>query len=82
MEKSIYRPLQEKLQKMLRELRLDAKLQQVELASLIKKPQSFVSKYENGERILDFIELREICIILGYTIIEFAKRYEDEINES
>lgn len=40
--------------------RKDAGLTQQELADKIKRPQSFVAKYERGERRLDLIELIEI----------------------
>ena len=36
-------------------------LTQAELAEQLRKPQSFVSKYERGERRLDVIELIEIA---------------------
>jgi transcriptional regulator with XRE-family HTH domain len=36
-------------------------LTQVEIAALLNKPQSFVSKYESGERRLDVIEFLEVC---------------------
>ncbi|WP_241674124.1 helix-turn-helix domain-containing protein [Microcystis aeruginosa] len=36
--------------------RKDANLTQAALAKAIKKPQSFVAKYENGERRLDVVE--------------------------
>lgn len=41
--------------------RLFAGLTQQQLSELLGKPQSFVSKYENGERRLDFVETIEIC---------------------
>lgn len=82
MKKARYSPLQEKLQFILREIRLDVGLRQADLAELLEQPQSFVSKYESGERILDFLELRQVCIALGLTMIEFVDRFEGDINES
>lgn len=48
------------LRKRLRDLRKQAGLGQVELAELLGKPQSFVSKYESGERRLDVLELLDV----------------------
>lgn len=70
------------MQFILREIRLDVGLRQADLAELLEQPQSFVSKYESGERILDFLELRQVCIALGLTMIEFVDRFEGDINES
>jgi len=41
-------------------LREDKGLSQHQLAKKLKKPQSFVSKYERGERRLDVVELLDI----------------------
>jgi transcriptional regulator with XRE-family HTH domain len=38
---------------------------QKQISEALNKPQSFVSKYENGERRLDVIEVIEICNILN-----------------
>jgi hypothetical protein len=42
----------------------------------IHKDQTFVSKYESGERRLDVLELREIYRVAGLTLSEFARRLE------
>ena len=54
----------------LRLARLNAGVTQAGLAALLRQPQSFVSKFETGERRIDFIELREIQVVL-----EQARRY-------
>jgi transcriptional regulator with XRE-family HTH domain len=59
-----------------RELRLEAGLTQTELAARIEKDQTFVSKYERGERRLDILEIREVCRALGISLEEFARRLE------
>lgn len=38
---------------------------QQQLADELGRPQSFVSKVENGDRRLDVIEFLEICRLLG-----------------
>ena len=50
-------------------------LTQVQLAHQLEVPQSYVSKYETGERRLDFVETALICRALGMEIQEFAKRF-------
>lgn len=61
---------------MLRQLRLDAGLNQGELAARLGRWQSFVSKYESGERRLDVLELRDICLACGATLTSFTRRLE------
>jgi transcriptional regulator with XRE-family HTH domain len=79
MEKSIYTPEQEALQSVLRQLRLGAGLRQEDLADRLHEPQSFVSKYESGERRLDLIELRQICDALGVPLLELVTRFEEQL---
>jgi hypothetical protein len=40
-------------------------LTQVQLADVLGRPQSFVSKYERGERRFDFVAVLEIAAALG-----------------
>jgi transcriptional regulator with XRE-family HTH domain len=79
MEKSLYTIQQQKLQELLREIRVEAGLRQVQLAEMLGEPQSFVSKYETGERRLDILEIRAICNVVGITLEEFARRLEETL---
>jgi transcriptional regulator with XRE-family HTH domain len=74
--KSIFSHSQLKLQELLRQHRVTASLNQTELAKKLGRPQSFVSKYESGERRLDLIELHQICQALNVPFSEFAKKFE------
>jgi transcriptional regulator with XRE-family HTH domain len=79
MEKSLYTIQQQKLQELLRQIRIDARLRQTDLAERLGEPQSFVSKYESGERRLDVLEIRLICKAVGITFEEFARRLESAL---
>jgi transcriptional regulator with XRE-family HTH domain len=63
-------------------LRTDLGLRQVDLAQKLRRPQSFVSKYESGERRLDLLEINEICIALHVSLSEVVARVEQELNEA
>jgi transcriptional regulator with XRE-family HTH domain len=82
MEKSLYSPDQKKMQTLLRQIRVDANLTQADLAQILSRPQSFISKYESGERLLDIIELRELCSAVGVSLVDFVKRLEVLLNET
>ena len=55
--------------------REDAGLSQTDIALRMDKPQSFVSKYERGERRLDFTEFMEIATILSIDKKKFMNNY-------
>jgi transcriptional regulator with XRE-family HTH domain len=76
MRKSIYTREQTRLVALLRDLRLEAGLTQAQVAKRLRRPQSLVSNYESGQRRLDLIELREITEILGVSLTEFVRRFE------
>ena len=58
----------------LKKTRLDASLRQIDLAKLLKKPQSYVSKIESGERNLDVIEFTQYCEGLGLDPTRWLKK--------
>jgi transcriptional regulator with XRE-family HTH domain len=53
-------PRYEKLQSLLKELRKNKNVRQQELAEALGRPQSYVSKYEGGERNIDLVELIDV----------------------
>lgn len=82
MEKSIHGEQHAALRRLLRQMRAETGLRQIDLAKRLGEPQSFVSKYESGERRLDLIELRQICAALGFGLSVLVERLERELRES
>jgi transcriptional regulator with XRE-family HTH domain len=76
MDKAIHSAAQDALCRLLREQRERVGLRQVDVAARLGEPQSFVSKYENGERRLDLIELRQICIALELPVHQLLKELD------
>lgn len=76
MERSTHSPKLARVQELLRLIREEAGLRQVDLAEKLGHPQSFVSKYESGDRCLDLVELEEVCKALGTSLSAFVRRYE------
>lgn len=58
------------------EARRNAKLTQVDLAERLRRPQSFVSKYERGERRLDVIEFLDVAVVLRIDVSTFLKKLD------
>ncbi len=65
MRDTLRSPRQIKLRKLLRDLREKAGLTQADVAARLDKPQSFVAKYEGGERRLSAIEFVDVVRALG-----------------
>ena len=66
---------------LLKEIRVEAGLRQVDLAEKLDVPQSMISKYEVGERRVDLLELRDICAVLGISLVEFVRELEKRLGE-
>jgi transcriptional regulator with XRE-family HTH domain len=64
--KSAFSPEYKRLLDFLVALRHESDLTQAQVAERLRKPQSFVSKYERGERRLDVIELFDVLAALGH----------------
>lgn len=66
---------------LLKKKRQELNITQEDLAKKIGLDQTFVSKYETGERRLDVIELRRVCEALGANFIQFISEFEKEDNK-
>lgn len=63
----------------LRKAREDAGLSQRALATRIGKSQSYIHKWECGQRQLNLIDLRTLCAALGISFLEFVGDLETEL---
>ncbi len=63
------------LRALLTEARETAGLTQEQLARSLSKPQSYVWKLENGERVLAYAEAPAYAKALGLKFSEFSQRY-------
>jgi transcriptional regulator with XRE-family HTH domain len=65
LDKSVHSDAQARFCALMIAARKKAALTQQQLASKLKRPQSFVAKYEGGERRIDVVEFIEICRAIG-----------------
>ncbi|WP_316224437.1 MULTISPECIES: helix-turn-helix transcriptional regulator [unclassified Bradyrhizobium] len=79
MQKSLRTPRQVLLQALLAEARKATGLTQAELAEFLGKPQSFVAKYENGERRIDVIEFVDITSALGVPFADILAKIQPAV---
>jgi len=80
MANRLWEARREALRVVLRESRLEAGLTQQQLSLALDRPQSFVSKYESGERKLDFVEVLDICASLDITPQSVIERYLSKVS--
>jgi transcriptional regulator with XRE-family HTH domain len=77
--KSLYRTENLELAALLRQLREDAGLVQIDLAERLGRNQTFVSNVELGIRRLDLVELRDYCQSLDISLVKLIERWEVRI---
>ena len=65
----------------LREARQKAGLSQRAVAARIGKPQSYIHKWECGQRQLNVIDLRDLCTALEISFLEFVKNLDRELKK-
>jgi len=76
-DKTIWSEDSRKLSRRLRELRQAAGLSQVDLANRLGVTQSFVTKYESGDRRLDLFQLRAVCRALEVKLLDLVGEFDD-----
>lgn len=76
---NIYQPEYKILVDCLKEYRVNANMSQQELAKRLGTSQAYISKYEQCQKRLDVIEIRNICNCLGVTLSEFISNFEERI---
>ena len=81
-KKTCIRTARQVLLALLRECRERANLRQADVAERLEKPQSFVSKYESGERRLEILELLDVCEAMDTTLVAFVRRLEKRLAAS
>jgi transcriptional regulator with XRE-family HTH domain len=73
MPKGQYEEQHQQFRELLIAARKKAHFTQADVAEKLNKPQSYVSKYENGERRLDVIEFIEIGNVIGFDPTKIIK---------
>lgn len=76
MTKSVFTGRYERLRKLLVGARKTAGMTQAELARKLGRPQSYVSKYERGERRLDVIEFLDVAAAIETDPVELLRQVE------
>lgn len=74
MRKAFYERSYAAFTDLLKEERRKAGLTQAMLAKKLRRPQSYVSKYERGDRRLDVIEFIEVARVIGFDPQEIVRK--------
>lgn len=77
----IYDPKYKVFLQCLKDARINSKMTQQELAAVLGCGQSYVSKYEQGQKRLDIIEIRNVCMCLGLSLQELVADFEERLKE-
>ena len=82
MSKTRYTQADDVFRELLKETRMAKNLTQADVAKSLGLPQSYVSKYESGERRLDFVETVLVCEALEMSIGDFAAAYSGKLSKA
>ena len=79
LDKSVHSAGQTAFCELMIRARKAAGLTQHELAKRLRRPQSFVAKYEGGERRIDVVEFLTICQAIGVDSAKLLKALKNAI---
>jgi transcriptional regulator with XRE-family HTH domain len=79
LDKSVHSGGQSAFCELMAKARKAAGLTQRELADRLHKPQSFVAKYEGGERRIDVVEFLTVCQAIGADSAKLLKALKNAI---
>jgi transcriptional regulator with XRE-family HTH domain len=82
LDKSVHSEGQSAFCELMIRARKAAGLTQRDLADRLHKPQSFVAKYEGGERRIDVVEFLTVCQVIGADSAKILKSLRNTIGES
>ena len=80
MSKSAFTWSNDEFRALLKELRVNKRLTQADVAEALRLPQSYVSKVETGERRMDFVETAAFCDAIGVDLAAFAKLFSERVS--
>lgn len=59
--------------------RMEAGLQETDVAARFDEPQSFVSNYESGDVGSSLLELRQVCMAVAIRLTELVRRFDERV---
>ena len=77
MPSSIFSRKYDAFRELITKSRLEASITQSVLAQQLNRPQSYVSKYESGERRLDVVEFLEVLEALNIDARDFLEKFKE-----
>ena len=79
LDKSVHSAEQTAFRELMIKARKVAGLTQRDLADRLRKTQSFVAKYEGGERRIDVVEFIAICRMIEVDPVKMLKKIDEAI---
>lgn len=69
------------LGRLLREIREESGVTQIEMAEALGENQPWISRHESGEHRFDLVQAFDYLSVINVSLTEFVKRFEAEIEK-